>query len=256
MWFVFVGVGLVLTIIGGLYARRRLATSLATLGVSPRAIRVMRWLSAWLLFGFPALRIVSAFVSAKLGREAMPRFEGMAAAWLLAVPFVWALLVLVQSLPWLLVGEIVRFALRQKTRLGALRVHDEVLLLQSLLWDDEVRVANFPALDAPPRVSAKELEMSMALVKSFESDFDPSKFSDDYQAELRTLIDAKLKQGAALDTDATFGEVEGEKSGDVLDLMEALKRSVDKSRAGKKAPAAVKKATVASRKPARKKASA
>ena len=152
---------------------------------------------------------------------------------------------------------IVHFALRQKTRLGALRVHDEVLLLQSLLWDDEVRVANFPALDAPPRVSAKELEMSMALVKSFESDFDPSKFSDDYQAELRTLIDAKLKQGAALDTDATFGEVEGEeKSGDVLDLMEALKRSVDKSRAGKKAPAAAKKATAASRKPARKKASA
>jgi len=137
---------------------------------------------------------------------------------------------------------IVQFALRQKTRLGALRVHDEVLLLQSLLWDDEVRVANFPALDAPPRVSAKELEMSMALVKSFESDFDPSKFSDDYQAELRTLIDAKLKQGAALDTDATFGETEGdEKPGDVLDLMEALKRSVDKGRATKKKAPAKKK---------------
>jgi DNA end-binding protein Ku len=134
---------------------------------------------------------------------------------------------------------IVQFSLRQKTRLGALRVHDEVLLLQSLLWDDEVREANFPALDAAPRVSAKELEMSMALVRSFESDFDPSKFTDEYQAELQTLIDAKLEQGDALDTDATFGEVEGAQSkGEVIDLMEALRRSVDKSRAASKKPAA------------------
>ncbi|CAN5172015.1 Ku protein [soil metagenome] len=150
---------------------------------------------------------------------------------------------------------IVQFSLRQKTRLGALRVHDEVLLLQSLLWNDEVREANFPALDAPPRVSAKELEMSMALVKSFESDFDPSKFTDEYQAELTTLIDAKLKQGDALDTDATFGEVEGaESTGEVIDLMEALRRSVEKSRTAKK-PAAKKPPTQkpSTQKPAAKK---
>jgi DNA end-binding protein Ku len=152
---------------------------------------------------------------------------------------------------------IVHFALRQKTRLGALRVHDEVLLLQSLLWDDEVRVAEFPALDAAPRVSAKELEMSMSLVKSFESDFDPSKFSDDYQAELRTLIDAKLKEGEALDTDATFGvsedDEDGEGGAEVLDLMEALKRSVEKSRSTAKTPA---KKPAARKAPAKKKASA
>jgi DNA end-binding protein Ku len=131
---------------------------------------------------------------------------------------------------------IVHFALRQKTRLGALRVHGNVLMLQSLLWDDEVRSADFPALHETTRVSAKELEMSSALVDSFAADFHPDRFSDEYQEELRELIDAKLKEGDALDTAATFGEEsEGDSSGgEVLDLMDALRKSVDKSREGKK----------------------
>ncbi len=131
---------------------------------------------------------------------------------------------------------IVHFALRQKTRLGALRVHGTALMLQSLLWDDEVREANFPSLRSAPKISAKELEMSETLVKSFESDFDPSKFGDDYQEELRTLIDAKLKQGDSVDTAATFGDRPDDEQdrGEVLDLMEALRKSVDENRAHKK----------------------
>jgi DNA end-binding protein Ku len=136
---------------------------------------------------------------------------------------------------------IVHFALRQKTRLGALRVRGDVLMLQSLLWDDEVREAKFPALDERVRISAKELEMSRALVTSFESDFAPEKFSDDYQAELRQLIDAKLEKGDALSTEETFGEAAEEGEGEVLDLMEALRRSVESSRGAKKKPAAAKK---------------
>jgi len=128
---------------------------------------------------------------------------------------------------------IVHFALRQKTRLGALRVRGKVLMLQSLLWDDEVRQAEFPSLKETTRVTAKELEMSGALVDSFSSHFDPSKFTDDYQEELRTLIDAKLAEGESLDTAATFGkEPEDDQGAEVLDLMEALRRSVEKSRGG------------------------
>ncbi|MCU1544461.1 MAG: Ku protein [Microbacteriaceae bacterium] len=142
---------------------------------------------------------------------------------------------------------IVHFALRQKTRLGALRVRGDVLMLQSLLWDDEVREASFPALEERVRITAKELEMSKALVESFESDFTPGKFNDDYQAELRQLIDAKLEKGDALTTEETFGDDEekGEKEdGEVLDLMEALRRSVESSRktAPKTAPKAKAKA--------------
>jgi DNA end-binding protein Ku len=127
---------------------------------------------------------------------------------------------------------IVHFALRQKTRLAALRVRGDVLMLQTLLWDDEVREADFPALEEKVRISAKELEMSRALVESFESDFTPGRFTDDYQAELRQLIDAKLAKGDALDTEETFGADDEKKKdeGEVLDLMEALRRSVESSR--------------------------
>ena len=125
---------------------------------------------------------------------------------------------------------IVSFALRQKTRLGALRVKDDVLVLQTMLWPDEVREADFPALDEKVRISSKELEMSAALVSSFESDFDPAAHHDDYQEQLRTLIEAKIEQGDSIDTEATFGASE-EEPAEVLDLMEALRRSVEESRA-------------------------
>jgi DNA end-binding protein Ku len=148
---------------------------------------------------------------------------------------------------------IVHVTLRQRTRLAALRVRGDVLMLQTLLWDDEVREADFPSLDAAPKVSPRELKMSAQLVEGFAEDFDPSKFSDEYQEQLKTLIDAKLAQGDSLDTDATFGESDDDEDsgGEVLDLMDALKRSIERSRGGgssaKKAPA---------RKPAAKKGSA
>ena len=131
---------------------------------------------------------------------------------------------------------IVHFALRQKSRLGALRVRGKVLMLQSLLWDDEVRAAEFPSLSEGARVSEKELEMSAALVDSFSGDFTPEEFTDDYQVELRKLIDAKLERGDAVDTAETFGEEaeDDEAQGaEVLDLMEALRKSVEKNRATK-----------------------
>ena len=141
---------------------------------------------------------------------------------------------------------IVQFALRQKTRLGALRVRGDVLMLQALLWDDEVREAQFPSLDEKVTITAKELEMSEALVKSFESDFSPERFTDDYQDQLRDLIEAKLAKGDAVDTAETFGETaEGaDDGGEVLDLMEALRRSVERNRAAAepKTPASKKAA--------------
>ncbi|WP_445442221.1 non-homologous end joining protein Ku [Clavibacter sp. km1a] len=138
---------------------------------------------------------------------------------------------------------IVHVTLRQRTRLAALRVRGDVLMLQTLLWDDEVREADFPSLDAAPKVSPRELKMSAQLVEGFAEDFDPSKFSDEYQEQLKTLIDAKLAQGDSLDTDATFGESDDDEDsgGEVLDLMDALKRSIERSRGGggakRKAPA-------------------
>lgn len=148
---------------------------------------------------------------------------------------------------------IVQFALRQKTRLGALRARGDVLTIQSLLWDDELREPEFAALDERVRISAKELKMSATLVDSLADEFEPERFTDEYQQQLRELIEAKLKKGDALDTDATFGEkdeADGEdhrsdKGGDVIDLMDALRRSVEKNKkstVAKKTTAAKKNA--------------
>lgn len=165
---------------------------------------------------------------------------------------------------------IVRFALRQKTRLAALRVRGDVLLLQTLLWDDEVRAPAFDVLKQVPRISQKERDMAAQLVDSLAGDFDSASFTDDYQEQLRTLVEAKIKEGDALDTDVTFGETEDGDDAEVVDLMEALKKSLDRKKsaatqktatkkagtkktAAKKAPA---KKTAAKKKPAAKKAPA
>ena len=128
---------------------------------------------------------------------------------------------------------IVQFALRDKTRLGALRIRGDVLVLQALLWADEVREASFPSLETTIRISAQEREMSAALVDSMAADFEPDQFTDDYQLQLRQLIEAKLEKGESLDTEETFGVPAAEAgSGEVIDLMEALKRSLEKKRGG------------------------
>ena len=133
---------------------------------------------------------------------------------------------------------VVKFALRQRTRLAALRVREEVLVLQTLLWADEIREAAFPSLDEPAKVTDKELTMSAQLVSSFEADFTPEDYEDEYQVQLRKLGDAKLEAGETLDTAATFGEAaeeEGE-GAEVVDLMEALKRSVAESKKSRSEP--------------------
>lgn len=126
---------------------------------------------------------------------------------------------------------IVRFTLRQKTRLAALRVRGKVLVLQTLLWSDEVRAAEFPSLDEDVRISKKELELSSSLVDSYSADFDPEEFVDEYQKELRTLIDAKIDAGETFDVAETFGDTEkAADGGEVIDLMEALRASVARSK--------------------------
>ncbi|ALG30298.1 hypothetical protein AOZ07_15780 [Glutamicibacter halophytocola] len=123
---------------------------------------------------------------------------------------------------------VVRFALRQKTRLGILRVRSTTMVLQAVMWADELRDAEALAPEKSPRISEQELKMSSSLVEQYSGDFTPNQFQDDYQVQLKKLIEAKIEQGEQLDTEATFGEPEtSEGSGEVIDLMEALKRSID-----------------------------
>src|SRR5699024_8866399 len=126
---------------------------------------------------------------------------------------------------------IVTFTLRTKTRLGVLRVHEDLLALQTLRWPTDLKEVDFGP--SKSKISADEMSMSAALVEQFSDDFEPERFTDEYQAELRRLLEAKLEEGDTVDTDATFGEEadeDAEEGGRVLSLMDALERSVRKRR--------------------------
>lgn len=124
---------------------------------------------------------------------------------------------------------IVNFALRQKTRLAALRVRDDVLVIQTLLWPDEVRAAEFASLDESVSIKPAELKMAAMLVDSFADDFHPEDYTDDYRVELQQMIEAKLEGGEAFETIEKGDEGE---DAEVVDLLAALQRSVERHKKG------------------------
>lgn len=159
---------------------------------------------------------------------------------------------------------IVTFTLRTKTRLGVLRSRGRLLTLQTMRWPEDVQDMDFPAARKRPKISEKELDMAGALVDQFSGDFDPEKYSDEYQEQLHELIEDKLEQGESVDTDETFGRereehAEKEQGGKVISLMDALERSLQKrgstgsegsSSGAKKSTGGTKKSTGGSKKPA------
>ncbi len=128
---------------------------------------------------------------------------------------------------------LVHFTLRQKTRLAAMRVRDNTLVIQTLLWPDEVRAAEFPSLDDAPKARPQEVKMATSLVESMSSDFDPTEYTDDYQIELRKMIDDTLANGGEKVVHLEAGSSDDGEDAEVVDLVAALQRSVEA--AGKKA---------------------
>ncbi|MCD2261337.1 Ku protein [Dietzia aurantiaca] len=122
------------------------------------------------------------------------------------------------------------FTLRNRTRLCALRVYKDVLMLQTLLWPDEIRPAILEGLDKEAKVRPQEVKMAASLIETMAADFEPEKYEDDYQNQLKELIEAKAAGGEA------FTVEERESSDDdgddeVADLLAALRASV-KDRGG------------------------
>jgi DNA end-binding protein Ku len=124
---------------------------------------------------------------------------------------------------------IVKVALRQRERLAVLRPREGVLVMQTLLWPDEVRAAKLDFLDEDVTVRSQELTMAESYISALSADFDPDEFSDHYREALEEVIEAKVA-GREIVTP----EEQPESSGQVVDLMEALRRSVAeaKSRRG------------------------
>jgi DNA end-binding protein Ku len=127
---------------------------------------------------------------------------------------------------------IVKVALRQKETLAVLRVRDKAILLQTMLWPDEVRKADFASLDADVELRPQEMKMAASLIESMAADFEPEQFTDDYQAAVRDLIDAKLERGESATLATEEKPADTGKGGEVIDLLTALQRSVDRARSG------------------------
>jgi DNA end-binding protein Ku len=154
---------------------------------------------------------------------------------------------------------VVKVALRQRESLAVLRVRDKVIVLQTLLWPDEIRAADFDVLDTDVELRPQELRMAASLVESMAADFEPEQYSDDYQKALADLVEAKLAGAAPPPAEAEDVSGGGR---DVVDLLSALQASVDRAKTSRgEAPAPVKaapaaKKTAAKKAPAKKTAAA
>ena len=123
---------------------------------------------------------------------------------------------------------IVKVALRQREQLATLRVRDGVLVLNTMLWPDEVREAKFGFLDEEVSPRRQELEMAASLIDSMTGDFHPEEYTDEYRAALQAVIDAKVTGQQVV----APPEVEEAPSG-AIDLMAALRASVERARAAR-----------------------
>ena len=131
-----------------------------------------------------------------------------------------------------------KVAFRDKEHLATLRLRDNVFVLETMFWPDEIRAARFEELDEQVELRPQEIRMARSLIDSLTDAFQPEEFHDEYRAALEALV-AKKIQGEEI----TFAE-EAEPS-KVVDLMEALRASVEAAKAGK--PAAERKAAPARR---------
>ena len=123
------------------------------------------------------------------------------------------------------------FTLRNRTRLCALRVYKDILMLQTLLWPDEIRPAILEGLDKEAKVRPQEVKMAASLIETMAADFEPEKYEDDYQLQLKELIEAKAAGGEAFTVEEREEASDDDGDDEVADLLAALRASV-KDRGG------------------------
>ncbi len=126
---------------------------------------------------------------------------------------------------------VVKVALRNRESLAALRVRDGVFVLETMLWPDEVRAPEFGFLDEEVEVRPQELQMAGSLIETLSGEFDPSEYKDGYREALQAVIEAKVEGREVVQpTEAQ------PTSGTVVDLMAALRASVEAAKKNQAPP--------------------
>jgi DNA end-binding protein Ku len=121
---------------------------------------------------------------------------------------------------------VAKVAFREKEHLATVRLRDNVLVLETMYWPDEIRDVRFDELDEDVELRPQELKMARSLIDSLTDDFEPKDFHDEYREALEDLISKKV-QGEEI----TYAEpAEPSK---VVDLMDALRASVEAAQATK-----------------------
>lgn len=125
---------------------------------------------------------------------------------------------------------IAKFALRDRERLVSVRPLDGALLMNTLHWPEEIRSTEELDLPDDVKVSAKEIQMAQTLVEAMAMKFEPDEFRDDYKKAIDEIVAAKVQGKEDL---IEAPEVAAETT--VIDLMAALKASVERAKKGEKA---------------------
>ncbi|WP_183095254.1 non-homologous end joining protein Ku [Nocardioides stalactiti] len=115
---------------------------------------------------------------------------------------------------------VVTVALRQRTTTAVLRVRGDVIVMQTMMWPDEIRQPDFTIETG--EIKDAEVKMAQMLVETLAGDFDPDEFEDGYAAAVDAVVRAKIEGGEVQRTPTST-----KTGGEVVDLLAALQRSVD-----------------------------
>ncbi|MDP9295349.1 MAG: Ku protein [Actinomycetota bacterium] len=115
---------------------------------------------------------------------------------------------------------IAKVAFRDKEHLAALRFRDDVFVLETMYWPDEIRPAQFDTLDKNVKIRPQELQMAQTLIENLTQPWNPDEYKDEYREALLEIIE---KKAAGEQIEA----IEAAPVSKVVDLMDALKASVE-----------------------------
>jgi DNA end-binding protein Ku len=133
---------------------------------------------------------------------------------------------------------VAKVALREKEHLATVRVTDNLLVLETMHWPDEIREPSFEELDKSIEVRDTEVKMARQLIQQLSDDFNPEAFRDEYRERLEQLAEQKVAG-----EEITVAPAPEEEPATVVDLMEALKASVDEAKKKRSGSPAKKKTT-------------
>jgi DNA end-binding protein Ku len=137
---------------------------------------------------------------------------------------------------------IVKVALRQRESLATLRVREGVFVLETMLWPEEVRAADFPFLEEDIEVRQQELKMAGSLIDTMTADFDPDEYHDDYREALEQVIEAKISGHEAV----LPGGGPSPEAAPAADLVATLRASVEAARGNREKQAGASRTTASS----------